>query len=98
MGRACGLENRWWTAEAQMMIDGGSGTSQADYVLAAKDVITEASITLDWSHEKILVRWDNNADWNIVRQLVHKAWISKEFGFQIIDVFKVEVLLHLHGE
>ncbi|KAL2853127.1 hypothetical protein BJX68DRAFT_265356 [Aspergillus pseudodeflectus] len=59
MGRARGLENRWWTAEAQMMIDGESGPIEADYVLAAKDVISEASVTLEWSGEEVLVRWDN---------------------------------------
>ncbi|KAL3457073.1 hypothetical protein BJX64DRAFT_28597 [Aspergillus heterothallicus] len=96
MGRARGLEHRWWTAEAQMMIDGENGHSQADYTLAAKDVIIEASITLEWSGEEILVHWDNDADWNVVRQMVYKAWTSREFGFQMIGVFKVKVLLHLH--
>ncbi|KAJ0421858.1 hypothetical protein BJY00DRAFT_311583 [Aspergillus carlsbadensis] len=95
MGRARGLENRWWTAEAQMMIDGESGPSEADYVLAAKDVISEASVTLEWSGEEALVRWDNNSDWGVVRQMVQKAWMSREFGFQMVDVFKVKVLLHL---
>jgi hypothetical protein len=97
MGRARGLENRWWTAEAQMMIDGESGPSEADYVLAAKDVISEASVTLEWSGEEVLVRWDNNDDWKIVKQMTQKAWMSREFGFQMIDVFKVKVLLHLEN-
>ncbi|KAL2808128.1 hypothetical protein BJX63DRAFT_424832 [Aspergillus granulosus] len=96
MGRARGLESLWWTAEAQMMIDGQNGFGQADYVHAAKYVIAEASITLEWSGETILVRWDNNTDWHVVRQMVHKAWMIRELGFQMIDVFKVKVLLHLH--
>ncbi|KAL2798226.1 hypothetical protein BJX66DRAFT_334260 [Aspergillus keveii] len=97
MGRARGLENRWWTAEAQMMIDGEGGPSEADYVLAAKEVIAEASVTLEWSGEEVLVRWDNSADWELVRQMVQKAWISRELGFQMINVFKVKVLLHLEN-
>jgi hypothetical protein len=97
MSRARGLENRWWTAEAQMMIDGESGPSEADYVLAAKEVIAEASVTLEWSGEEVLVRWDNSADWELVRQMVQKAWISRELGFQMITVFKVKVLLHLEN-
>jgi hypothetical protein len=80
-----------------MMIDGECGPSEADYVLAAKDVIAEASVTLEWSGEEVLVRWDNNADWGLVRQMVQKAWMSRELGFRMIDVFKVKVLLHLEN-
>lgn len=95
MGRELGLEKKWWTPNAQMEVEGGARAHQADYVSAAQGVIAMASVKFMWSEEEVLVRWGNDSDWGIVMQFIQKAWVAKEFGLGVFDLFKVGVVIHL---
>lgn len=95
MGRELGLEKQWWTPDAQMEVEGGARAHQADYVSAAQSVIAMASVKFMWSEEEVLIRWGNDSDWGIVMQFIQKAWIAKEFGHGVFDLFKVGVVIHL---
>lgn len=95
MGRELGLEKQWWTPNAQMEVEGGARARQTDYVSAAQGVIAMASVKFMWSGEEVLVRWGNDSDWGIVMQFIQKAWVAKEFGHGVFDLFKVGVVIHL---
>ncbi|RDW70840.1 uncharacterized protein DSM5745_08351 [Aspergillus mulundensis] len=95
MGRARGLEKKWWTPNAQMEVEGEAAVNFDDHVAAAQQVISMASVKLEWSGKEILVRWENDSDWGIVMQLIHKAWLAKDFGHQLIETFEIRVVLHL---
>ncbi|KAL4780458.1 hypothetical protein BJX76DRAFT_360818 [Aspergillus varians] len=95
MGRGRGLEKEWWTPNAQMEVEGGSGPNQADHVSAAQEIISMASVRFEWSDDEVLVRWGNDSDWGVVIRMIQKAWVAKEFGDRLIDLFKIRVVLHL---
>ncbi|KAL4916988.1 hypothetical protein BDW62DRAFT_218360 [Aspergillus aurantiobrunneus] len=97
MGRERGLEKRWWTPDAQMEIEGGAGVDRADYASAARGVISMASVKAEWSSDEVIVRWGNESDWEIVMQLIQKAWVAKEFGQSVVDLFRIQVILHIVG-
>ncbi|KAL4797509.1 hypothetical protein BDV19DRAFT_387313 [Aspergillus venezuelensis] len=92
VGREYGLEQQWWTPKAQMQIE-GVDKCQAENL--AQEVISMASLKLEWSGDEVLVRWGNDGDWGIVTQMVQKAWLSKDLGLKAFDIFRVRVMLHL---
>ncbi|KAL4931734.1 uncharacterized protein BDV17DRAFT_288793 [Aspergillus undulatus] len=101
MGRERGLEKEWWTPRAQMKaqmeLEGADCRSQADYICAAQTVIAMASVKLEWAGDEVLVRWGNDSDWGIVLHMIQKAWLMKELGIKLFDVFRMRVLLHVQG-
>ncbi|KAL4956677.1 hypothetical protein BDW69DRAFT_181349 [Aspergillus filifer] len=92
VGREYGLEQQWWTSEAQMELE-GADNRQAENL--AQEVISMASIKLEWSGDEVLVRWGNDGDWGVVAQMVQRAWLSKDLGLKAFDIFRVRVMLHL---
>ncbi|KAL4967914.1 uncharacterized protein BDV14DRAFT_197557 [Aspergillus stella-maris] len=92
VGREYGLEQQWWTRKAQTELE-GADKCQAENL--AQEVISMASIKLEWSGDEVLVRWGNDGDWGIVMQMVQKAWLLKDLGLKAFDTFRVRVMLHL---
>ncbi|KAL2863901.1 uncharacterized protein BJX67DRAFT_231759 [Aspergillus lucknowensis] len=94
MGRERGMEDAWWCADTQRRICGTRSPTEADYICAAREVFTMASVKLEWSGDEILVRWGKDSDLGVIQQMIQKAWIVREFGFKMINVFKIRVVLH----
>ncbi|KAL4887726.1 hypothetical protein BJY04DRAFT_212751 [Aspergillus karnatakaensis] len=95
-GPVADLEKEWWNAEAQMEVKGAAIATEAEHINAAKNVITQASVKLEWSGDKILVRWENNDDWGFVMGMIQKAWMAREYGL-LLDIFKLRIVLHIES-
>ncbi|KAL4995778.1 hypothetical protein BDV10DRAFT_187731 [Aspergillus recurvatus] len=54
MGGARGLEKRWWTPSAQMEVESGAVVCHDHHAAAAQQVISMASVTLEWFGLEVL--------------------------------------------